>query len=406
MLREQARDWLARGITEIEHTISWVNNPVFVAKKSGAIRTCIDCRPANAVTEDLDWALPRLQDLRHAIGGARWYSRIDLKDAFFRIAIPARWRYLTAFESDGIRYQFRRMPFGLKTAPATFQRFMDHVLATFSFFCFWYMDDILIHASTLAELRTRTRLVTRALAAAGCEVNTDKSEYETRGLLFGGLWVYHGGTGPNHAKIAEVLATPCPRTKPEKQSALGLVSYLRDFIPLASMLTADLHEGKTSSLSPERYAEEWGRLLRHIATRVTTLGHWAEEEDADLFTDASRVGAAALLIQDGRIVALASRKLKSAETRYSTTDREHLSLLLAAEKLRVFLHRPKGMTKVWNDHSALLSRNWAEMMPRQARTAEKIQQWIPRLHHVKGLNNPADFFSRWGVEIIGGQVAA
>lgn len=402
-LSDQARDWLSQGVVEIKNDLPWVNNPVFVAKKNGAIRVCIDCRPANAVTKSFDWPLPRLQDLRHATRGARWFSRMDLKDAFFRIRVPAQWRYLTAFESEGIRYQFSRMPFGLKTAPAVFQRFMDHVLALFCLFAFWYMDDVLVYAESRAELRRKTKAVKNALAKIGCTVNEEKSEYEKQGLLFAGVWVYHGGVGPNHRKVAELLAISPPRTKVEKQSALGLTSYLRDFLPLTSIFTAELSVAKDCAISEEDYAKEWRRLLDHVSRSITTLGHWDCDKDADLFTDASNKGAAAILIQDGRICALASRKLSPAETRYSTTDREHLSLLLAAEKFKFFLHRTGGVTKVWNDHSALLNRKWTDMTPRQARTAEKINQWIPVLHHVRGKDNPADFLSRWGIEILGGQ---
>jgi len=405
-LEAQASDWLRRKVVEIQNDLSWVNNPVFVAKTSGAIRVCFDYRPANAVTKDFDWPLPRLQDLRHAVRGARWFSRMDLKDAFFRIKVPIEWRYLTAFESKGKRYQFTRMPFGLKTAPAVFQRFMDHVLAVFSLFCFWYMDDVLVYAESRAELRRKTKAVKAQLAKMGCVVNEEKSEYEKQGLLFAGIWVYHGGTGPNHRKVAQLLATPLPRTKVEKQSALGLVSYLRDFLPLTSIFTAELSVAKDHAISKEDYAKEWCRLLAHVSRAMTTLGHWDHGADADLYTDASSKGAAAILIQDGRICALASRKLSPAETRYSTTDREHLSLLLAADKFKFFLHRTGGVTKVWNDHSALLNRRWADMTPRQARTAEKINQWIPCIHHVAGKINPADFLSRWGVEILGGQIRA
>lgn len=403
-LEEQTRIWLSSKVVEIGRSIVWVNNPVFVAKKNGKIRTCIDCRPANAVTQDYEWPLPRLQDLRHTTRGWRWFTRIDLKDAFFRIRIPSVWRHLTAFESMGVRYQFTRMPFGLKTAPAVFQRFMDYVLSPLLGTCFWYMDDILVGSDTLDELRTRTRRVKDRLAEQGCEVNEEKSEYDKQGLLFAGTWVYGQGVGPNFHKVKEVLALPPPRTKPEKQSALGLVSYLRDHIPLTSHLTAELSVSKDNTLDKEQYEEEWRKLTRHIRHAITTLGKWDDQQDADLYTDASKVGAAAVLVQNERIIALASRKLTGAETRYSTTDREHLSLLLAAEKFKVFLHRPMGVTKVWNDHEALLNRSWAEMTPRQARTAEKIHQWIPTIHHVPGIRNPADYFSRWGLEIMGAQV--
>ena len=403
-LRAQTTAWLHAGVVEREPRIVWVNNPVMVAKKNGAIRVCIDCTPANRVTKDYDWPLPRLQDVRHHVAGASWFSRLDLKDAFFRISIPVAWRELTAFECDNVKYQFKRMPFGLKTAPAVFQRFMDHTLSQFKPFCFWYIDDILVHASTLKELRIRTRQVKDQLKNQGHKINEDKSEYEKRGLLFAGVWVYGGGTGPNLVKVRDVLALAPPRTKPELQSALGLVSYLRDHIPLASFLTAALNPKKDEPINLQELAALWRRLLEHVRHAITTLAPWNESEDANLYTDSSGYATAAVLIQNGRIVALASRKLTPAETRYSATDREHLSLALAATRFKLFLHRRRGRTQVWNDHEALLNRKIDDMSPRQCRTWEAIGQWIPNLRHVPGKSNPADFFSRCALEINGGQI--
>ena len=403
-LRQATADWLAKGVVENTRQQPWVNNPVFVEKKNGTIRTCVDCRPANAVTEDFDWPLPRLQDLRFRLGGARWFSRMDLRDAFFRIRVPAEWRPLTAFRCDGKTYQFTRMPFGLKTAPAVFQRFMDHGLKACWNFSFWYIDDVLVFADSLAELRRRVTIVRARLRSMGCEVNEEKSEYDKQGLLFAGLWIYSKGQGPNHLKVKEVLSIPTPRTKKDRQSALGLVSYLRDHIPLASLLTAALSPREGEITSEEELGHAWVKLTNHIARTITTLAHWDDKRPAELFTDASGTGAAAVLMQDGRIVALASRKLTPAETRYSATDREHLSLLLAAQKFKFFLHRRGANTRVANDHAAHVFRKTAEMTPRQTRWHTIIGQWIPTITHVSGIKNPADFFSRWGVEISGGQI--
>lgn len=133
--------------------------------------------------------------------------------------------------------------------------------------------------------------------------------------------------------MEQVLALAPPRTKVEKQSALGLVSYLRDHIPLASHFTATLSTSATNTLSLEDYEKEWEKLRQHISRVICTLAEWDEEQDADLYVDASKTGCAAVLIQCGRIIAVVSRKLNPAETRYSATDREQLGLLLAAMKI-------------------------------------------------------------------------
>lgn len=403
-LANQVATWLAKGVIEMRRTPSPINNNiVFAAKANGGIRVCDDCTPVNAVTKDYDWPLPRLQDLRHRTRGSTWFSRIDLKDAFFRIRVPSEYRHYTAFTCQGRQYQFKRMPFGVKTGPSTFQQFMETRLAALLLWLFVYIDDLLIHASTLQELRRRTQRVKRALQDAGCEINETKSEYEKRTLLFAGLRLTTDGVAPNRAQVDKVLKVPCPRTKAEMQSALGLTSYLRDYILLVSHFTSELYPDKNGAkLPPNEYAERWASLMRHIASAVSSLRHWSDTRDADLYADASGTAVGVVLIQDGKIVALSARKLQPAETRYSATDREHLALVWAAKKMKIFLHRDQGVTRVWSDHAALVGKRSADMTPRQERWQTIVNQWMPHVKHVPGKDNPADFISRWGLEIEGG----
>jgi hypothetical protein len=403
-LLAQTRDWLTAKVIEQTTAKPWVNNPVSVPKKNGTIRVCIDCRPVNRITKDFNWPLPKLQELRHHLKGNKWFSRIDLKDAFFRIGIPKEFRPYTAYACRGNYYQFRRMPFGLKTAPSIFQRFMDHALAPARAVCLWYMDDILIGGATLPQLREHTKRVKKLLATAQVEINHNKSEYEKKTILFAGITCQEQGTSADPLQLQTLLSKQPPTTKKEKQSALGLVSYLRDFIPLLGHFTAELYPGKGEALPTNQYHQQWNRLIEHVFESTTTLNHWNEHENARLYTDASGLAAAAVLIQNGRIISVVSRKLKGAETRYSTTDREHLSLVLAAQRFRIFLHRPRGVTEVFNDHAALLNRSTNHMLPRQYRWNEIISTWIPTIKHVKGENNPADWFSRWGCGVEGGRI--
>lgn len=391
----QATAWLQQGVTEIAPHPAWTNNLVIVAKKDGRVRVCIDCTPANKVTKSFDWPLPRLQDLRYVIRGARWFSRIDLKDAFFRIGVPAWARHLTTFAVGGRSYQFRKMPFGLKTAPATFQRFMDRGLATCQEFAFWYIDDILVIGRTRFEVHQNERRVRQRLAEMKCVINEGKSESAKQEILYAGLWVTEQGIGPNREKLSELYSLPVPRTRAEAQSALGLVSYLRDHILLVGHFTAMLYPDKSGlRLHPTQYEAEWARLVRHLQNATVFNHHWIEHRPADLYTDASGWALGAVLMQEGRVIAVAARKLTSAETRYSATDREHLGLVFAAEKFRLILHR-RSLVRVWSDHAALLGRKPDRMTPRQARWHVITNHWMPHVQHVKGKENPADFISRW-----------
>ena len=403
---KQATQWLQLRVIEKTPPKILTNNLVLVAKKNGDTRVCVDCTPANKVTEDNPWPLPRLQDLRWRLQGQKWFARIDLKDAFFRISVPARFRHLTAFKVKGQTYQFTKMPFGLKTAPAVYQKFMDTGLSALQNICYWYIDDILIFAETAKELRRRETKVRRQLQTMSCQINERKSETNARALLYAGMWVDSYGIGPNPDKRDEVMALGPPRTKAEAQSALGLISYLRDFTALASHFTARLYPGQDGLPLPEaEYEKEWRRLKGHLASAITTMKHWEEGVSADLYVDASQFALGVVVIQSKRLVAVAARKLRPAETRYSTTDREHLGLLFASEKLRLILHQNASPVRVWTDHQALLNRDVATLTPRQARWHTAILDWIPRVEHVPGKLNPADFVSRFKGEEKGGPIS-
>lgn len=378
-----------------------------VAKKDGRIRVCIDCTPANKVTQSVEWPLPRLQDLRHKVKGNRYFARIDLKDAFFRISVPPQHRHLTAFKVEEQAYQFRQMPFGLKTAPAVFQRFMDWGLSSHHPYAYWYMDDILVMAETRKELAKKENLVRQELKRMKCEINEEKSETQRTKILFAGIQITSEGTGYEDRHVREILRTPAPTTKTEAQSALGLVSYLRDFIPLVGHFTAQLYPDKNGlRLEPQQYQEQWAKLLRHLANACTINHHWKDGQAADLYTDASQHALGVILIQNERVVALSSRKLSPAETRYSATDREHLGLVHAAEKFKIILHQSSSPVRVSSDHMALLTRHKSKLTPRQSRWNEHITTWIPQLTHVKGKENPADYISRWRIGAVGAKIQA
>ena len=154
-------------------------------------------------------------------------------------------------------------------------------------------------------------------------------------------------------------------------------------------------------LDKDEYEKQWGLLLRHLVSAITLTHHWTEGVDADLYSDASNYELGVILLQKGRVVALASRKLTPAETRYSATDREHLGLVYAADKFRLILHQSNATTRVHTDHAALLTRRPDRLTPRQARWHTQVNAWMPKVEHVRGKENPADFISRWRVEGVG-----
>ena len=386
---EALERWTAKGY--IEPSRAWVScNPVFVEKKNGSIRTCIDYRPINAVTKPWDWPLPRIKDLRHHVLRSEWFSRIDLVEAFHRVSIPDDQRPWTAFHTHRGTYQFTRMPFGLSTAPATFQRFLQSVLGPVRHKVIHYVDDILIHDATLTGHDHTLREVERKLRQASIEINETKSERRKRSVTFVGLNISKGKLGAS----LPVTDWPVPRTKPEWQSALGYANCFRDFVPGFSDLTAGLYPSANElPLGPRQ--QKWRHLWNAISAHLD-LANYDDTKPGMLYLDASQYAVGGVLTQPGKgVCAVFSKALSGSQSRYSATDREHLALLIGLETFKLFLHS-NSLLQTNTDHTALLNRQDDKLTNRQMRWKTRIHYITSNIHHVAGKDNPADYWSRQG----------
>jgi hypothetical protein len=388
-LEQAVHHWLEQGVVEPAPRAWITHNPVFVEKKSGAIRTCIDFRPTNETITAWDWPLPRIRDIRFRLVGTSWYFRLDLKDAFHRIDVAPTARALTAFHTHLGTFQFRKMPFGLNTAPSTYQRFLDWVLHTVKQFVINYVDDILGYATSLPQLRRRRRRVMALLRSWGIAVNYDKSIMETQEVDFVGLRIRGGAIG----SALDVRPFPTPRSTKEWQSALGFANCFRDFIPNYADQVAGLYPGANQVDEAERDAR-WQRVWTGLHDAMT-LQPYDDSAPAALFLDASQYAVGAVLTQKGKVCAIFSKGLTSTQSRYSTTDREHLALLLGAEAFRVFIQSGQPIT-LNTDHTSLLNRQEDRMTPRQLRWKWRIMTITANFVYVAGRDNPADYWSRAG----------
>lgn len=380
--------WLAQSY--IEPSNGWVTcNPLFVEKKDGSLRTCIDYRPINSVTKVWEWALPRIRDIRHQLRGNSWFTRLDLKEAFHRITVLPHCRALTAFHTHRGVFQFTRMPFGLCTAPATYQRFIDWILAPAREHTIRYVDDVLVLGQTRRQCELRTAHVERLLRHHQVLINNDKSERLVRKTTFVGLTVHGGGIGA----ALPVEGWPLPITKPEWQSAMGYANCFRDYVPDFASMSCGLYPAKDNPPMEVRH-ERW-RLLWAAVARHVTLSHYSDDQPGQLYLDASQYAVGAVLMQANKVCAIFSKGLNGAQSRYSATDREHLALLLGTEAFRVFL-QGSPMIQVNTDHTALLNRNEERLTHRQFRWKIRIQSITTNIKHVSGSLNPADYWSRQG----------
>jgi len=185
--------------------------------------------------------LPNITEILDQLGNAKYFSIFDLASGFHQIPMHESDAQKTAFSTPHGHYQFNRMPFGLKNAPATFQRLMDQILSGLQGNdMFVYLDDIVIYAASLTEHRIKFHKFAERLRQANLKLQPDKCEFLRKEVSYLGHMISKDGVKPDSSKILAVKDFPRPRTNKNIKQFLGLAGYYRRFIPNFSKIAKPL----------------------------------------------------------------------------------------------------------------------------------------------------------------------
>jgi ribonuclease HI len=386
---------LANGNIEESHTTK-AANVLFVPKKNGELRMCIDYRPVNKVTITDKYPIPILTELVADAAKYRWYTLLDNKDAFNRIVIRIEHRHKTAFKTYRGVFQYTHMPFGLTNAPSTYQRWLTYVLRDHRLYVSIYVDDVLIKAQTKEELIGREKAVRKTLAIAGAELNQKKLQVQVQEVVFLGRKVSYGKIDPM-IDLESIRSWPSPKNVTHLQSYLGTLNYHRPHTPNLAQAIEGLYK-KTSKNKKWTWSEEDEREFmesKKTMENTMTLTTFDPSAHTHLYTDASGFGLGAIMMQKGMIVSILSRGLTNAEKNYTTTEWELLAVIWALKKLRHYVESNRGNFTVMTDHAALVKNLNPDGANRRInRWIEQLQGLQVTLEWVAGESNPADKPSR------------
>ena len=350
-----------QNIIEPSNSIDWCAPIVPVRKPDKSIRLCVDYREINRVTPLDRHIIPTLPQILDRVGHATVLSKIDLTSGFHQIPIEPQSRHLTTFLSPKGKFQFIRMPFGLKNAPSHFQRTMERVLEPVADCAAVYIDDIVIfsnswkdHMNHLARVFTCFREAHLTAKLSKCSFGQTKLQYLGHTIGSGQLAV------PEH-RITALSEYKRLVSKKTLRSFLGCMSYYRRFIPRYADMSA-LLTPSTSVSAPKVVA--WTadmdkafsslkvRLCNHVSLTIPSVS-----DKFTLHTDASGFGIGACLhiVRDNAElpVAFFSRQLQGAERRYSITELETLAIVSALKYFEFYIY---GINvHVLTDHKACTS---------------------------------------------------
>ena len=395
-LKIQLQELLDKGF--IRPSVSpWGAPVLFVKKKDGSMRMCIDYRKLNQATIKNKYPLPRIDELFDQLQGAAYFSKIDLRSGYHQLRVRDSDVSKTAFRTRYGHYEFLVMPFGLTNAPAVFMALMNKIFAEYlDQFTVVFIDDILVYSKSREEHEEHLRIALQLLRDNQLYAKLTKCDFWLEEVAFLGHIISKEGLSVDPAKIDAVVKWERPKNASEIRSFLGLAGYYRRFVQGFSSIAASLTK-LTKKNAPYVWTDQCETSFQELKKRLTSapvLTLPSGSGGYTIFTDASNIGLGCVLMQDRKVVAYGSRQLKDHEKNYATHDLELAAVVFALKMWRHYLYGEKF--EVHSDHRSLQYLfSQKELNMRQRRWMEYIKDYdFPIKYHPGKANVVADALSR------------
>ena len=381
------------GVLKRVNRSQWAAPTFIIPKKDGTVRFISDFRELNKRIVRKPYPIPHIQDMLLNLEGFQHATSLDLNMGFYHIELNPASKALCTIVLPFGKYEYQRIPMGLCNSPDIFQEKMSELMDGLDFVR-TYIDDLLcLTKGTYDDHLKKLERVFKRLQDAGLKVNAKKSFFARQELEYLGYWITRDGIKPLPKKVEAILKIATPTNRKELRSFIGVVNYYRDMWLRRSHVLAPL-----ASLTSKTTKWKWGPqqqtafdTAKRIIARETMLAYPDFSKPFQIHTDASHYQLGAVISQDNKPIAFYSRKLNSAQTRYTTTERELLSIVETLKEYRTILlgHR----IEVFTDHKNLVYKHFNT--ERVMRWRLLIEEFGPQLTYIKGAHNVvADALSR------------
>ena len=338
------------------------------------------------------------------MGQSKYVSTFDLLKGYWQVPLTERAREISAFVTPDGLYQYKVMPFGMRNAPATFQRLINTVIADIPG-CEGYIDDVIIYSEVWTDHLRQIRLFFDKLRDANLTVNLSKSAFGHAQVHFLGHVVGGGEVKPITAKVDAINNFPVPSNKKELMRFLGMAGYYRRFCKNFSVIVKPLTEllHKDTKFNWVEKCQVAFEKVKAMLTNEPILCAPNFQRPFKLAVDTSDIGAGAILLQEDateveRPVCYFSKKFEKGQKNYCTSEKELLALVLALQHFEVYVSAGEYPLTVYTYHNPLtFLHRLKNKNQRLLRWSILLQQYNLDIRHIKGRENViADTLSRAG----------